>query len=189
MKQRHLRSALSLVPFTAGFLMIAQPAWAAGFDRATYDLIMRWVNFLILAALFFKYGRRPILNFLTGQKDQIKEEIELLEEQKKKVVAEIEAARARLKHRAERIEQIKQKIIADGTREKERIIEQARRESRHMLESAGHKMEHYIRQARDTIRAEMIDQAIALAAKRLPEIITRQDAERFVHEFIEAAEK
>ncbi len=189
MKPNHRCLFLAFISLAAVFLLGAPPAWAAGFDRATYDIIMRWVNFLILAALFFKYGRGPIINFLTNQKDQIKEEIELLEEQKRKVVAEIEAARVQLKHRAERIEQIKQKIIADGTREKERIIEQARRESRHMLESAGHKMEHHIRQARETIRAEMIDQAIALAVKRLPEIITRQDADQFVHRFIEAAEK
>ncbi len=189
MKRNHQPLFLALVCLATGLLLPAGPAWASGFNRETYDLIMRWVNFIILAALFFKYGRRPIINFLKGQKDQIKEEIEILEEQKSKVVAEIEAARVQLKHRAERIEQIKQKIIADGTREKERIIEQARRESKHMLESAGHKLEHHIRQAHQAVRAEMIDQAIALATKRLPEIITREDAEKLVAKFIEAAEK
>ncbi len=164
-------------------------AESSGFNRATYDIIMRWVNFLILAALLIKYGRGPIMNFLNGQKEQIKEEISQLEAKKKQVVEQIEEARILLKQRADRIEQIKQKIIADGTREKERIINQARRESQHLLESAGHKMEHQIRQARETVRAEMIDQAVALATKRLPELMTQADSENLVAKFIEATEK
>ena len=39
--------------------------------RPTYDIIMRWVNFGILAFIFFKFARRPLKNFLSDKKNEI----------------------------------------------------------------------------------------------------------------------
>ena len=47
-----------------------------------------------------------------------------------------------------------------------------------MLESTRHKIEHQIREARNTIRSELIEAAIALAEKRLPAEITAADEQK-----------
>ena len=42
----------------------AQAADGTGDWRPVFDLVMRWVNFLILAFLLIKFSRVPIKNFL-----------------------------------------------------------------------------------------------------------------------------
>ena len=39
-------------------------AESGGTWRSTYDLIMRWANFLILAFIIFKFGKKPLINFM-----------------------------------------------------------------------------------------------------------------------------
>jgi hypothetical protein len=37
------------------------------YSRATWDLTMRWVNFLILAVVIVKYSKQPLISFLKGK--------------------------------------------------------------------------------------------------------------------------
>ena len=48
------------------WLLLAESAGAAeaaGDWRPMYDLILRYVNFIILAFLIIKYARKPLVNF------------------------------------------------------------------------------------------------------------------------------
>ena len=56
-----------------------------------------------------------------------------------------------------------------------------------MLESAKQKIESRIADAREVLKAELVDDAIALAMKKLPEIITDQDNQKFIDAFIKSA--
>ena len=49
--------------------------------RPTYDIIMKWVNFGILAFIFFKFARRPLKNFLSDKKNEISLQIKKLEDE------------------------------------------------------------------------------------------------------------
>ena len=54
----------------------AAPASASSGEwRPVYDEVMLWVNFFILAFIIVKYGRKPLMNFLNGQKDEIADQI------------------------------------------------------------------------------------------------------------------
>ncbi len=155
--------------------------------RPMFDLVMRWVNFLILAFLLIKFSRLPIKNFLAGKKEEIASEIEELESDKDQVLLKIDESRKQIENSKERLSQLKKTIVAQGEKNKIKIIEDAERESKILLKSAKQKIESRIADAREVIKLELVDEAIALAMQKLPENITDQDNQKFIDTFLESA--
>ena len=50
--------------------------------RPVFDLVMRWVNFAILAFLIIKYARTPIKDFFRNKQDEVTKQIQTLEDKK-----------------------------------------------------------------------------------------------------------
>ena len=178
----------------AGALVLLIPAAAAAGQepagwRPTYDLIMRWVNFLILAFVIVKFSRAPLKNFFKQKEIEVSSEIETMEAEKKAAEARIAEAREAIEHRKERFEQIRERMIRHGKRRKEEIIEGARRESRLMIEAARHKVEGHIRQAHEKLRGEMVDLAIDTAMKRLPAQMEEADSRNLLNQYFETLEQ
>jgi F-type H+-transporting ATPase subunit b len=155
--------------------------------RPMFDLVMRWVNFLILAFLLIKFSRLPIKSFLAGKKEEIALEIEALESDKDQMLLKIDISRKQIENSKERLSQLKKTIIAQGEKNKIKIIEDAERESKILLESAKQKIESRISDAREVFKLEMVDEAIALAMQKLPETITDQDNQKFINAYLESA--
>jgi len=155
--------------------------------RPVFDLVMRWVNFLILAFLLIKFSRIPIKSFLAGKKEEVARVIEELESDKKGMLQKIDESRRQIDNSKERLSRLKKTIIAQGEKNKIKIIEDAERESKILLESAKQKIENRIADAHRGIKLEMIDEAIALAIQQLPDKITDQDNQKFIDAYIESA--
>ena len=193
----HLKkiAAVSGVLMAAAVMIAAMPvdALAAGESadwRPTFDLVMRWVNFLILAFIIIKFSRAPIKNFLENRKQEISSSIEALESEKKKIEQEIDENRQKLENSRERLAVLKQRILAEGEKNKQKIISDAENESRLMIESAGQKMNSRIEEARNELRSELVDLAVNIALKKLPAEVNEQDNQKFINSFLsETTEK
>lgn len=156
--------------------------------RPTYDLIMRWVNFIILAFVIVKFARVPLANFIRGRQKEISEEIEELEEQRQAAETAIKEAEEKLAESSSRLETIKERIVAQGKGRKAEIIANAQKESEMMLASARVKVDGQIQSAKDQLRADMVDLAVEQALQRLPGLITDDDNQRIVEEYMAAAQ-
>jgi F-type H+-transporting ATPase subunit b len=155
--------------------------------RPIFDLVMRWVNFLILAFLLIKFSRTPIKNFLAGKKQEIADAIGELEAEKEEILHQIEESKKQLQNSQERLAELKKRIIAQGEKNKQKIIEEAELESNMMLKSAKQKMDSRVVEARQVLKTELVDTAIALAINMLPGQITEEDNQKFVDTFISSA--
>lgn len=155
--------------------------------RPMFDLVMRWVNFLILAFLLIKFSRLPIKSFLAGKKEEVALEIEALESDKNQMLLKIDESRKQIENSKERLSQLKKTIIAQGEKNKLKIIKDAELESKIILKSAKQKIASRISEAREVIKLEMVDEAIALAMQMLPDNITDQDNQKFINAFLESA--
>ncbi len=155
--------------------------------RPPYDIVMRWLNFLILVFVIVKFSRRPLSSFLKGKQKEIGAEISRIEQKQEKISQATTTARQKLAKSADRLEQLKQRIISQGEKRKLEIIEEARQEGRHILESAKRKVAGSILQAQNKIRGEMIDTAAAIALEKLPGRITAQDNEKLFEQFLTSA--
>ncbi|WP_054691240.1 hypothetical protein [Desulfosarcina cetonica] len=99
---------LSLV-LLPGIALAASPEW-----RAPYDLAMKWFNFILLSAVIYKYGRGPMKQFLSGQKEETATELKALEDEKARYIDEINAARLQTEENQQRLLEMKDRLIAQG---------------------------------------------------------------------------
>lgn len=170
---------------TVAIPLVCLPAWAAeGGWRTTYDTVMLWVNFSILAFVIVKFGKTPIMNFLKLQKDEIAGEIERLEKERAQAISKIEETRRTLAESDARFSELKEKVVDRGRKRKEAIIDDAKQQSALMIEAAKRKIDYQIVEARRLLREELIDTAIDLAATKLPAQIQAEDNDRFLDLFL-----
>lgn len=185
------KAALGLVVISTMAMMGTVEAWAAGtegFTRSHWDLIMRWVNFIILAALIVKYARKPLADFLHHKKDDVTRLIDRYEQQKEDVEAKISESQRLLEESEERLKVIEARIITEGERRKTAAIEAARTASRVMMETAQLKIEGQLREAHGRLKAEIIDSAVQKAMAKMPAVITADDHDRLIHQWLEASQ-
>ena len=154
--------------------------------RATYDLVMRWVNFFILAAIIVKFGRRPLMDFLTGRKEEIAFELRRLEEEKETVLQKVDEMRRQIEDSEIRFGQIRERIVKQGQNRQQAIIDEAHRESRILLEGTRSHIDNRLRLAKRALREEIIDLAAEKAMQRLPEQVTEEDNRKLLVKFIES---
>lgn len=190
-KQDHIGRA-GLIILTALFFLSAGAvevlaAEGGGGWRPTYDIIMKWVNFGILAFIFFKFARRPLKNFLSDKKNEISLQIKKLEDEKDRLLQRVREAETEMEENVVRLEELKQRIVQTGERRKLEIIADARQESRMIIESAKQKTEGRIIQARNRLRAEMIDAAAEMALEKLPGLVTEDDNRILLEQFMARA--
>lgn len=162
----------------AVFTILAMAAPAAAADpewRPIYDKIMTWVNFFIFVFLAVKFGRKPLMNFLQGQKDEVADEIQRLQKQKNALDAKINKTRKMVEDSSARFAEIKARIIEDGERARQKIIDDAKAQGKNIIEIEKMKATHQITQAKDMFLAELVDEASLLALKKLPEEINEKD--------------
>ena len=174
-----LALALSLLlPESA---LAGDPSW-----RPTYDIAMRWINFILLVGVIVKYGREPIKNFLRLRKEDVVAQIDELDGEKNRILKEIDKAQQQGESNRQRFEEMKKRLVAQGEARKQQIIKQAQQQSVLMLEETRRKMEHRILQAKAGITSELLDMAIEQAISRLPEQITDGDNQRMLDEYMQS---
>ena len=157
--------------------------------RPMYDLILRWINFGIIAFVIVKYGKTPIMNFLRGQKDKLAQEINRLENEKKDAKAKITETLKAVDESEVRFADLKDRIIQQGEKKKTEIIESAQNQSKMMLEDAKRRIDTHFLQAKNEFRAELIDRAMDMAIERLPSEITHEDNDKFTRLFLDSTSK
>ena len=152
--------------------------------RVTYDKVLMWVNFIILAALIFKFARTPLKDFLKGQGEKIAADIRKKEKEKDTAVAEVEEIRTALNEGEARFKNLKDRIVAQGKLKKEQIIEDAKAQSRQMLAETQKRVETQILEAKNRLKAELVDAAVELALQQLPKEVTSEDNQKFLDQFL-----
>lgn len=166
--------------------VFAEEEGAAGW-RPTYDLIMLWVNFGILSFILVRFGKKPLMNFLHSQKDELAEEIGNLEKKKSEVVAEIDKTQQTLIESDAYFADLKGRIIQQGEQKRDEIIRQAQQQTETMMEIAKQKIGGRIIAAKRDFKAELVDAAFDMAAERLPREVNEEDNSRLINLYMSSA--
>jgi F0F1-type ATP synthase membrane subunit b/b' len=169
-------------------VLAAEPALAAKMEspptwRIWWSHIWRVLNFLVLAFAAYKLGKKPLLEFLSGQKDTIQKELKELEDQKAKLIAEKEALEAKTRQMSSELEDYQEKLERLAQKERTEMLEDAKRETELIVERAGLWSEQLLRQAKQKLADEMLKEAAELATQKIKENINSQDRSLMVEEF------
>jgi F-type H+-transporting ATPase subunit b len=148
------------------------------------DYGLRIVNFIIFAALLYKFAGAKIKDFFVGRRDQIKQDLDDLQSRQaeaEKQLKQVEASIANMAQEKQAIlddakkqgEAIKAAIIAKGHKDAEALKDQAKRTAANEAQAAI-----------QTIRSEMADMVIAAAEKIVAEKLNAQDHEKLVDDYL-----
>lgn len=166
------KTAGGILAGVAWLMMQAPVAVAAGDWRPTYDTAMMWVNFVILAAVLIKLLRHPLHNFLTTQRDTVKNTLESLESEKHRIETDIQALRVSLEGRQQKAAELHERMVAQGEEERREIVAEAEHEAERRLLKARQMIEARHREACRKLRNEIVDIAIRRALDELPKHMT-----------------
>jgi F-type H+-transporting ATPase subunit b len=151
--------------------------------RKIWDNIMIWVNFGILVFLFLKFGKKPLMNFLFGERNKIKDMLHQVDDSVKKARALMDAEYEKVKDIDRQLESIKEEIIALGKIEKETIIGSAKTTAAQMIEDAKRQSEYRLITAKEKFSAEMLEMAVSIAVEKLKKEVSPEDNDRFIDQF------
>ncbi|WP_319522489.1 ATP synthase F0 subunit B [uncultured Desulfosarcina sp.] len=161
--------------------LAGDPAW-----RPTYDIVLRWVNFVILVAVIVKYSRDPIKDFLKLQKQDVVSQIAALDSEKSRIIGEIKEVRKQGEVNRIRLQEMKDRLIAQGETRKQELVNQAKQQSAIMLEDTRRKLENRVVQAKAALKLELLDMAIEQAMIQLPGALTDGDNQRLLDDYMKS---
>ncbi|UCG38079.1 MAG: ATP synthase F0 subunit B [bacterium] len=176
------------------FLM-ALPALAAaateggeGGGRAIFDLVMRFLNFAILAGALFYFARKPIVNAIRNSIESVRTMIREAEETR-------QAAEIRMKEADEKLAGVDREMAdllasarKESEAEKERILAEAAEAVENLKIEATMAIEQELKKSQEILKREAAEVAVALAEEIISKKMTSEDQRKFVSEYLQKLE-
>ncbi len=153
------------------------------------NLIWWTVNFLLLVAILYKFGKEPVTNIFRSRREAIINEYEDLMAKKR----EAEKKYAELKERLSKLEEEAKRLLESfreqGEREKERIIAEAKENAERIKKQTELFIQQEVARAKAELQKEVAEAAVRLAEEIIRKNITPEDQKRLFNEFIERVER
>jgi F-type H+-transporting ATPase subunit b len=186
---RSLPTLLIALATLAPVLVQASEAGGSGGSSPIYDLVMKFINFGILAGILFYFLRKPVTQGLADRREDIRKELDEARQAKEDAEAKYQEYKERVARLEEEVRQIHEDFRAEGERQSERILQEAQQAAagiRRQAEVAG---ASELKRALDELRAEVADLAVQLAEEMLAEAYTPEDQKKAVQQTIQDVER
>jgi F-type H+-transporting ATPase subunit b len=148
------------------------------------DLIWRTMNFVVLAGGLIFLARKPIAQGLRSRSQGIKDELEGLERQKQDAEKRLAEYKEKLSLLDKEVEKIVSGYIREGEEAKARIIEEAKVTADKLQEQAKKNIEYEFSKAKQQLRVEMAEQAVAMAEELIKKNIKQKDHKSLIDEYL-----
>jgi F-type H+-transporting ATPase subunit b len=145
----------------------------------------RVINFTILIVALFLVLRKPASQALNSRISGIKEQLAELEAKKEEAEKELAQYSEKLVLLDKEAEKIVEDYVKQGNDAKARILKEAESTAEKLEEKAKRNIEHEFKQAKLQLQAEIIEEALVGAEKRIIDKITSEDQDRLVDEYLE----
>ncbi len=172
----------------AVLLLLAAPALAAGGGEDHESLLWPAVNLVILLAVLFYFGRKPVQAFFAERRSGIRGELDDAAQLKKDAEENFSKWQRRLADLESELEEVRTTARERAETEREHILAAAQESAERVRRDATNAIEREVRRAHDRLREEASDLAVELAAGMLREQVGPADRERLLDEFITRVE-
>lgn len=177
-------TCLLVVP--AVVLAAAQEAEHAGGGLISVDksLIIQMLNFLILLAILYRLLYKPLLTKMAERTAAIKHSLEAAEAARAAAAKQQEENAERLRAAYAEAQSIRAAALKEAAEEQRKLVEAARREAQQLVDAARSQTESDIRRAREELRREVSDLAVAVAEKLVRKSLHDDEHRRIVDDAI-----
>jgi F-type H+-transporting ATPase subunit b len=148
------------------------------------DLLYRTMNFALLAGILIFVLRKPLPKALASRRQGIKDQLDDLERQKREAERQLAEYKEKFARLDEEVEKIVAEYIRDGEAAKANIIEEAKAAAEKLQEQAKKNIAHEFQKAKQQLKAEMAEQAVAMAEELIKKDIKPKDQERLIDEYL-----
>ena len=153
--------------------------------RKLWNNILLWFNFGILVFLFIKYAKKPLMDYLLGERRKIKEKLDTLDSKFQAANSTMNAEAEKLKNIDTQLNEMREGILQIGQEEKEKIIAKANITAEQMIEKAKAESEYRLIAAKKALSNEIVDISVSVAKERLLKGISNEDNDKAINHFIE----
>jgi F-type H+-transporting ATPase subunit b len=153
-----------------------------GHGSLVKDYMWKIINFLILVAILYKFGKKPLSDFLKKRTELIEKTLNEAKEAKEAALKALQEAEERLKTKDAEIAAILSAAKKSGEHERDRIIEESGKLKEKILEQAKTNIEYELKHAKEAIKAEAVELAMELAEKKLKDKLTKEEQEKLLDE-------
>lgn len=147
-------------------------------------LISQIVNFVLLLIILRMFLYKPIVGMLDRRREKIKTDLQEAEQAR----SQAETAKQEYEKQLEEAREERRSILAQATEQaekmREEILAKARAEAQELVTKTQDEMEYQRRQALLGAQDQMVDLAIAAAAKVVGESLDEQAHRRLIQGFI-----
>ena len=150
--------------------------------------IAKAVNFLILFGGLAYLLRKPIKKFLEDRVAQISTTIRDAEESRQGAETDLEKTEKRLHELSQEVEELREKAVLDGEREKERIIRAAQAEGERTKKAAQQEIEMISRAGIRGLKEYAVTLAAAEALERIQKRLTPEKHTQLIDDSIKSLE-
>ena len=179
-----IASALCLVAGPALVLAAEEHGGGGGLINIDKSLIIQAINFIVLLLVLHRLLYKPLLATMQERSNAIKKSLDEAQAARAEAQRQGEENAARLKAAYAEAAAIHDQARKDAAEEQRRLIEAARAESQRMMESAKAQLEADVRRAREELRREVSEIAVAVAEKLIRKSLRDEDHRRIVDDAI-----
>ena len=188
-----MRSKRCWLAAIVSVLWLAAPAlvWAAeehggggGLINIDKSLIIQAINFAILLFVLHRLLYKPLMATMEERSSAIKKSLDEAQAARAEAARQGEENAARLKAAYAEAAAIHEQARREAAEEQRRLIDAARAESQRMMETATAQLDADIRRAREELRREVSEIALAVAEKLIRKSLRDEDHRRIVDDAI-----
>ncbi len=144
----------------------------------------RVMNFAVLAIGLFLVLKKPVAQALGGRIQGIKEQLQDLEEKKAAAEAKLAEYNAKMDELDKEAETLLAEYVKQGEDAKARILKEAEAAAEKLKEQASKNIEYEFQQAKEELKAQIVEKALVKAEEIIKEKINSEDQERLVDEYL-----
>ena len=172
-----------------GSSFVPAVAWASGGEGGGLisldkSLIVQGINFLILLFLLHRLLYRPLLAKMQERTVAIQKSLEEAQQARAEAQRASEENTARLRAAHAEAAAIREQALKEAAEEQRKLVDAARVEAQRLIESAKAQMDTDVRRAREELRREVSELAVAVAEKLVRKSLRDDDHRRIVADAI-----
>lgn len=165
-------------------LLALLPSVAYAESGAASDFIWKVANLVLLLAVLFYFGRKPVQRFLEERRDGIQENIAASQKLLDEAEGRLQQWNAKGARLDADVEHILDSARQAADQEAQAIVAHAKASADRIRQGAQAVVERELSVARKRLRTEAAELAVEVAGRVLAEQVSNGDRERLVDEFI-----
>jgi len=148
------------------------------------SLIIQFLNFVILLLILQRLLYKPFLAKMAERTQAIQKSLDEAQAARAEAARQQAENETRLRAAHAEAAAIRAQAMKEASEEQKRLVEAARAESQRMMESAKAQLDADVRRAREDLRREVSDIAVAVAEKLVRKSLRDEDHRRIVDDAI-----